>query len=903
MTLTARIVSQPQSVVVPTVVPTVATVAGLRGLTGSLASLPNVALTDRQRGGLFVWDTSAAADDSGTRFNAGGLGSSTTGWRRVFSGHFNVRWFGATGDGVTDDTAAIQAAINAAINAGVGLVKQAGTVLFPPGTYKLTAALRCFVENGDQYNFSSVSLIGESDPFSSGASGTFSGAVLVQTDDEQPAIIFQSARVCVVEKLAIVGQNAWAHEYPGNEVETHYDSTWSGDPGYSEPYVKAGCRTNRYSPHAAIVVDPFHDDVNGGDQYPGLSAYYTNTGAGGGSSQIHIRRCQIEKFVCGVLLGANPTTQNVDANLISDTFISECRDCLAIGQTQSRDTRLEGSTLGQCRTAINCLEYGDGNGTFPLVSKGLFGSCRFLAIGAAAGTRGTFYGSYMGETMVSLGHFAGDKITFDSCLFGFFPTPAGFPAYPKVFATSASAPSFVKCDMVTNDGGASRETFWLLNGDFLGGMLAGGDSGASTDPSYAFHVIGFQSEYTLRDIASVSQDSSGRAREGSVFLVRDQEANWGVIDAPRRGGAFVTTTVDQSPKLAWIPSAESGNIQPGTLDVEVFSDGTAEITGGANLDRTFAVGDIVEHLGGSLTDVIEGLAATPVAICLGKVATVSAATVTMRDVPTYVADALSGAGVVARNLIIWPRRRAHEPTTGTVAANSVTGVSAPTYWLTGHRIRDEDGYLGTTNYVASKVTTTLNLAAPSASGVGETAYLYDQPVWDLLRSFRTQQARLFTATTSLGHLNGALVNADVDFQVWTPRASRAATMAAGATDKDSGNGAWVGIGGGGSTHGTYPSKPFLKFGGNSNLELVTCDADGTNETSVGSLSKTGTLRLNEDLRIDADGSNIQWTVSAGSPEGVVTANKGALCSDTTNGRLYVKNSGSGNTGWQIVTQT
>jgi len=61
----------------------------------------------------------------------------------TFDDQFNVKRWGAVGDDVTDDTAAIQAAINAAI-----LVN--GQVVIPPGTYKISSTLQVFMTGFSQ---------------------------------------------------------------------------------------------------------------------------------------------------------------------------------------------------------------------------------------------------------------------------------------------------------------------------------------------------------------------------------------------------------------------------------------------------------------------------------------------------------------------------------------------------------------------------------------------------------------------------------------------------------------------------------------------------------------------------------------------------------------------------------
>ncbi len=95
-----------------------------------------VIVKDINRGGTFVAKTNVDIDpntgsvytvNGGTVFAKSGGGF----WVRQYSGAVNVKWFGAKGDGVTDDTVAIQRALNSS-----------SMIFIPAGTYKINNELQ-----------------------------------------------------------------------------------------------------------------------------------------------------------------------------------------------------------------------------------------------------------------------------------------------------------------------------------------------------------------------------------------------------------------------------------------------------------------------------------------------------------------------------------------------------------------------------------------------------------------------------------------------------------------------------------------------------------------------------------------------------------------------------------------
>jgi Pectate lyase superfamily protein len=89
-----------------------------------------------------AWISGGTVGDGGTAIPSS---ASNGRWRRIYSGALNVRWFGAIGNGIADDTNAIQGALSFL---GVyredlpsQLITGGGSLFIPTGTYSITSSL------------------------------------------------------------------------------------------------------------------------------------------------------------------------------------------------------------------------------------------------------------------------------------------------------------------------------------------------------------------------------------------------------------------------------------------------------------------------------------------------------------------------------------------------------------------------------------------------------------------------------------------------------------------------------------------------------------------------------------------------------------------------------------------
>lgn len=178
-------------------------------------------------GGLFYWNTATGTDNGGTIFVPGTgtrVGSTGPYWQRIYSNEINVRWFGAKGDGVSDDTAAINAAIRFIESAApMGNNSTGNTVFVPAGMYVVnppnatSAAIlinnnnTCLIGAGGPPFGSSVIQVNAS----SGGQGTGTGILIENTNTTGTKAI---AYMCQLRNLTIQGN---AGNMPQDLVVVH----------------------------------------------------------------------------------------------------------------------------------------------------------------------------------------------------------------------------------------------------------------------------------------------------------------------------------------------------------------------------------------------------------------------------------------------------------------------------------------------------------------------------------------------------------------------------------------------------------------------------------------------------------------------------------------------------------
>jgi len=367
----------------------------------------------------------------------------------------SVKDFGAVGDGVTDDTVAIQAAIDWAVYQNVsGAAKPSlGSVYMPGGVYKISKTLQL----GYGEAFHSVHLYGDGMRY---RAENFCGTAIVANFNDAPAIAVNGGRKTSIRKLNITGLN---YDWVTNNNLGSFGTPTVDDliaSNWVDPSFPASA-SSRYAPYCAIAIDPYcgtqpavhYPDVT----FPSWSGITTQYGKVPSSDTL-IEEVEISGFVAGVVNQPSDFDINADFTKIINSAIECCQYAVSIGNTQSRTVKISNTPISQVYTLITTGIYGKQLGK-PQV---LIDNCGvgFLIYlmnvpNTSFGTNITFLNCY-GENIYSLGNGAvavssgQSAIVFDNCEFAFQSwIHRGVPAY--IFKSAAGGVVFRNTSL--SDGG------------------------------------------------------------------------------------------------------------------------------------------------------------------------------------------------------------------------------------------------------------------------------------------------------------------------------------------------------------------------------------------------------------------------------------------------------------------
>lgn len=317
-------------------------------------------------------------------------------FRRIIYDHVNVKWYGATGDGSTDDISAIQATINACIASGIR------KVYFPVGNYRITKGIVVQPTSGF---LEAMVIEGETSSY-----GGSVGQVKIFIDNANSfALALDKVKGARVRNLTILGKNTALASLTQYQVQQDPTTDWIN-----------GVRNNSLSPHAGIVIDPFNSSVTGTNQYPDFTSFYTSTT---GSTDIVIESCVVRNFAVDYCISPTGSNTNGDVIKLNNCWGDYAYAAISTGETQNRSVYVTNfKCWGFTHTIFDTRTYGAGTGTPPEVDGlNVAGGVRFLCeLNNWAGSKGLIIRNMHAELLYSLGgNFSspsGDLVIEDSWL-------------------------------------------------------------------------------------------------------------------------------------------------------------------------------------------------------------------------------------------------------------------------------------------------------------------------------------------------------------------------------------------------------------------------------------------------------------------------------------------------------
>lgn len=241
-------------------------------------------ITDKDRGGTFIYRSAeAAVNNGGTIFN---------GWCREYSGPVNVKWFGAKGDGITDDIVVINNVLDNFLNVEIKyntfavslpLNIRSGHNIVGNGTIKIISSSPSILRNNTGTTVSGVTIRDITFDGNNLATKGFDLGIFCLSYLENISIYnvvnigFSASDLWQCNLSGVVCRNTGAMGAKGFEIldgtSTSFNRCWSKN--FAKGYDLG---TLKYSNITAGACDNFTDYAYGNGQ----SITYTACGAEGG---------------------------------------------------------------------------------------------------------------------------------------------------------------------------------------------------------------------------------------------------------------------------------------------------------------------------------------------------------------------------------------------------------------------------------------------------------------------------------------------------------------------------------------------------------------------------------------------------------------------------------------------